>query len=177
MRRQSVADIRLKAHPEGLQVESQGGRIFANVPDANEIAVIDPTSAKQTGTWATKNLRANFPLAIDAERQHVLAMFRHPARLAAFSLRDGEMTQAVEACGDSDDLFVDTKRNLIYISCGEGFVDVFAARAEGFVRVAHLATAAGARTSLWVPQFDRLFLAVRAAKDHPAAIWILQPGK
>jgi hypothetical protein len=84
------------------------------------------------------------------------------------------MTQAVEACGDSDDVFADTRRSLIYISCGEGFVDVFAARADGFVSVTHLATAAGARTSLWVPQVDRLFLAVRAAKD-PAAVWIFRP--
>jgi hypothetical protein len=174
-RRQKIADIRLKAHPESFQVEPQGGRVFVNVPDANEIAVLDLATAKQTSTWATKNLRANFPLAIDAGRQQVLAMFRHPAKLAAFNLRDGGMAHAVEACGDSDDLFVDTKRGLIYISCGEGFLDVFAAQADDFVRVTHLATAAGARTSLWVPQVDRLFLAVRAAKD-PAAIWIFRPA-
>jgi hypothetical protein len=171
--RQKIADIPLKAHPESFQVEPQGGRIFVNVPDANEIAVVDIVTGKQTRTWATKNLRANFPLAIDAERQQVLAMFRHPAKLAAFNLRDGGMTHAVEACGDSDDLFVDAKRSRIYISCGEGFLDVFAARADGFVRVMHLATAAGARTSLWVPQLDRLFVAVRAAND-PAAIWIFR---
>ena len=174
-RRQKIADIRLKAHPESFQVEPQGGRVFVNVPDANEIAVLDLATAKQTITWPTKNLRANFPLAIDAERQQVVVMFRHPAKLAAFNLRDGGMTHAVEACGDSDDLFVDTKRGLIYISCGEGFLDVFAAQADGFVRVTHLATATGARTSLWVPQVDRLFLAVRAAKD-PAAIWIFRPA-
>lgn len=175
VRRQKIADIRLKAHPESFQVELQGGRIFVNVPDANEIAVLDLAAAKQTSTWATKNLRANFPLAIDAERQQVLVVFRHPAKLGAFNIRDGGMTHAVEACGDSDDLFVDAKRNLIYISCGEGFLDVFAAREDGFVRVAHLATAAGARTSLWVPQLDRLFLAVRAVND-PAAIWIFRPA-
>jgi hypothetical protein len=174
-RRQKITDIRLKAHPESFQVEPQGGRIFVNVPDANEIAVLDLTTAKQTSTWATKNLRANFPLAIAAERQQVVVMFRQPAKLAAFNLRGGGMTHAVEACGDSDDLFVDAKRRLIYISCGEGFVDVFAAQADNFVRVMHLATVAGARTSLWVPQFDRLFLAVRAAKD-PAAIWIFRPA-
>ena len=174
-RRQKVTAIRLKAHPESFQVEPQGGRVFVNVPDANEIAVLDLATAKQTSTWPTRNLRANFPLAIDTERQQVLVMFRHPAKLAAFNLRDSGMTHAVEACGDSDDLFVDTKRSLIYISCGEGFLDVFAARADDFVRVTHLATAAGARTSLWVPQFDRLFLAVRAAKD-PAAIWIFRPA-
>ena len=175
VRRLKIGEIRLRAHPESFQVEPQGGRILVNVPDANEIAVLDLSTGRQTSAWSTQSLRANFPLAIDADRQQVLAMFRHPARLAAFNLGDGEMTQAIEACGDADDLFVDAKRSLIYISCGEGFLDVFAARAAGFVKVTHLATAAGARTSLWVPQLDRLFLAVRAVND-PAAIWIFRPA-
>src|SRR5204862_6734246 len=148
-RRPKVTAIRLKAHPESFQGEPQGGRVFVNVPDANEIAVLDLATAKQTRTWPTKNLRANFPLAIDAERQQVLVMFRHPAKRAASNLRNSGMTHAVEACGDSDDLFVDTKRSLIYISCGEGLLDVFAAQADDCVRLRHLATAAGARTSLW----------------------------
>src|SRR5438046_5436436 len=93
-RRQKVTAIRLKAHPESFQVEPQGGRIFVNVPDANEIAVLDLTTARQTSSWATKDLRANFPLAIDAERQPVVAMFRRPAKLAAFTHRGGGMTHA-----------------------------------------------------------------------------------
>ena len=173
-RRQKIAAIPLQAHPEGFQVEPQGGRVFVNVPDARQIAVLDPVTSTQTSVWATNKLRANFPLAIDAQRGQVLSVFRNPARLAAFNLRDGKMTQAVEACEDSDDLFVDTKRSLIYVSCGQGFLDVFAARADGLARVAHLATAAGARTSLWVPQLDRLFVALRAAKD-PAAVWVFRP--
>jgi hypothetical protein len=174
VRRRKIAEFRLQAHPEGFQVEPQGHRLFINVPDAGEIAVLDLITGKQTSAWPTKNLSANFPLAIDLERQQVLAVFRHPAKLGAFDMRDGAMRQAVETCGDSDDLFVDAKRSQIYLSCGVGFLDVFAARADGFLRVAHLATAAGARTSLWVPQLDRLYLAVRAGND-PAAIWIFRP--
>src|SRR2546430_470157 len=143
--RQKIADIPLKAHPESFQVEPQGGRIFVNVPDANEIAVLDLTTAKQTSAWPTKNLRANFPLAIDAERQQVLVMFRHPAKLAAFNLRNSGMTHAVEACGDSDDLFVDTTRSLIYISCGEGVLAGFAAQPDAFLGWRSSSTPAGWR--------------------------------
>src|SRR5258708_2336803 len=174
-RRQKIANVPLKAHPESLQVEPQGGRVFVNVPDANEIAVLDLLTRKQTRAWATGSLRANFPLAIDAQRQQVLTVFRHPGKLGAFDIRNGRLTHAVGVCGYADDLFVDAKRRLIYISCGEGFLDVFAARSDGFVRAMHLPTASGARTSLWVPQLDRLFLAVRAAKD-PAAIWTFRPA-
>jgi len=38
-----------------------------------------------------------------------------------------------------------------------------------------IATVAGARTSLFVPEMDRLMLAVRASAGEPAAIWVFQP--
>ncbi len=39
--RTKIAEIPLKAHPEGFQIDDTGRRIFVNVPDAGEIAVID----------------------------------------------------------------------------------------------------------------------------------------
>ena len=36
-----TADIRLKAHPEGFQIDETGTQVFVNVPDAREIAVVD----------------------------------------------------------------------------------------------------------------------------------------
>jgi len=46
----------------------------------------------------------------------------------------------------------------------------------GYRRIAEMRTAAGARTSLFVPTLDRLFLAVRASGQEPAAIWVLRPS-
>jgi hypothetical protein len=34
---------------------------------------------------------------------------------------------------------------------------------------------AGARTSLFVPEMDRLLVAVRAGPAEPAAIWMFKP--
>jgi len=39
--RSKVADIPLKGHPESFQFNETGSRIFVNVPDAREIAVVD----------------------------------------------------------------------------------------------------------------------------------------
>ena len=36
-----TADIRLKAHPEGFQIDETGTQVFVNVPDAGEITVVD----------------------------------------------------------------------------------------------------------------------------------------
>ena len=67
-----------------------------------------------------------------------------------------------------------TKRGHVYVTCGEGFIDVFAAQDGGYVKTTHLATSPGARTALFVPALDRLFLAVRATAQEKAAVWIFR---
>jgi len=173
--RRKVADIPLKAHPESFRLESAGPEIYVNVPDAGEIAVVDRNAGKQVATWQTKDLRSNYPLALDESGQ-VLAVFRHPSTLTVFRARDGQRIQALETCGDSDDLFVDAKRHRVYVTCGEGIIDVFSRDAGSYRHTGKLATSSGARTSLFVPELDRLYLAVRAAASTPAAIWVVRPA-
>jgi hypothetical protein len=73
-------------------------------------------------------------------------------------------------------VFVDRKRRRVYVSCGEGAVDVVEAGEAGYRRLGRVATVSGARTSLFVPELDRLFVAVRATSHEPAAIWVFRPA-
>jgi hypothetical protein len=173
--RRKIADIALKAHPESFQLEHFSQRIFINVPDAHEIASVDSVANKQVASWATNDLRANFPLALDEPHQRILAVFRHPARIGVFRTQDGQLLTTVDTCSDADDVFVDEKRNRIYVSCGEGFVDILAAQGAGYVSLGRIPTASGARTSLFVPGIDRLVLAVRSTGTTPASIWVFRP--
>jgi hypothetical protein len=72
-------------------------------------------------------------------------------------------------------MFVDAKRRRLYVSCGEGFVDVLDSASSTYLRLARIATVPGARTSLFVPGIDRLFVAARATLDHPSAVWVFRP--
>jgi MFS family permease len=119
--------------------------------------------------------RTSYVMAVvtPAERTTV---FRNPAKLAAFSIKDGALLASADVCGDADDLFFDPKRERVYVSCGEGFLDVLDAKADSAYRqVARIATVPGARTSLFVPELDRLLLAVRAEAEQPASIWVFRP--
>ena len=75
----------------------------------------------------------------------------------------------------ADDMFLDAKRRRIYVSCGEGVLDVLDAKGA-YRRLARIRTAPGARTSLFVPEVDRLFVAARATPEEPAAIWVFRPA-
>ena len=172
--RGKIADIPLKGHPESFQLSRDGGRIFVNVPNAREIAVVDRSAAKQVASWPMRSAAGNFPMALDEETGQVFTVFRNPAKLGVFAMRDGTSLATTDICGDADDIFLDAKRHRLYVSCGDGSLDVIEVQG-GFRRIARVPTISGARTALFVPDLDRLYLAVRAQRGEPAAVWIFQP--
>ena len=171
-RRAKIADIALPAHPEGFHIANASGQVFVNLPDARQIAVVDAPQKMLKVAWAINDRDGNFPMALDESAERVLVAFRKPAKLEAFDMRNGALVASTDSCGDADDLFVDAKRRRVYVSCGDGFVDVFEMHRERYVRIEHVPTSLGARTSLFVPELDRLFVAVRATWSEPAAIWV-----
>lgn len=169
-----TGDIRLSGHPESFQFAENGTQIFVNVPDFHEIAIVDREKGA-VRTVPNGGLRANFPMAIDPEGHRVLPVFRSPPTLLALTSPEGHVTAKLTTCGDADDVFVDARRRRIYVSCGEGVVDVIEPHQGGYARMARVSTVAGARTALFVPELDRLFVAVRAHGAEPAAIWVFRP--
>ncbi|MFY9836755.1 MAG: hypothetical protein WAK55_09845 [Xanthobacteraceae bacterium] len=172
-KRTKMGEIRLPAHPEGFQLAPSTGRVYVNIPNARGIAAGDLSSDKVIAIWPIGGASANFPMAVDSDSNHVLVVFRNPPKLGVFATGDGSIVRMIDTCGDADDLFVDTKRHRVYVSCGAGAIDIFDARS--YERLSRIPTASGARTSLFVPEFDRLFLAVRAVGGTPAEIWVLRP--
>jgi hypothetical protein len=65
------------------------------------------------------------------------------------STKDGHVAAKLETCGDADDVFVDTRHHRVYVSCGEGVVDVLEQTDTGYRRLARVPTVSGARTSLF----------------------------
>lgn len=176
-RRVVAARVALAAHPEAFSLAPAIDRAFVNEPDAEQIAVVDLAANAQVGRWTLPGRHDNFPMAIDPGGAVVATVFRSPAMLMLLDIRSGEARAQAPTCGDADDVFFDAQRHRLYVSCGAGFVDIFQ-RAGAVVRpLARIATSLGARTSLFVPELDRLFVAARA---HPlgagAAILVFRPG-
>lgn len=172
--RSKVRNVPLKAHPESFQIDTNSSRIFINLPDVHAVAIVDGRSGDSLAIWPMDK-GGNFAMALDRDRSRLLVAFRSPPELAAFSMADGKFISKAETCGDVDDLFVDAKRERVYVSCGAGFVDVFEISGVTYRHMARVPTSTGARTSLFVPEMDRLLVAVRAGFAGPAAIWVFKP--
>jgi YVTN family beta-propeller protein len=174
--RRKIGDLPLEGHPESFQFDETGSRIFVNVPDAAQVASLDAITGRKVTLLDGGGARSNFAMAVDASEHRVLVAFRSPARLVVFDSATGQRMASLETCRDVDDVFVDAKRRRVYLSCGEGAIDVFARTDGGYERIGRIPTVTGARTSLFVPATDRLYLGVRASATEPAAVWIFRPG-
>ena len=174
--RSVLARIALPAHPEGFQLDPDGGRAFVNVPGAGQIAVVDLMARQRIAAWHVPGARANFPMALDAAGAVLATVFRDPPRLVLMDTKTGTVRAARDACGDADDVFFDNRRGRLYVSCGAGVVEVEQQAADGYGRLARIATRQGARTSLFVPELDRLFVAARAGQSgSAAAVLVFRP--
>jgi hypothetical protein len=77
--------------------------------------------------------------------------------------------------GDTDDLFYDAARKRLYISCGEGFLDVIKVHESArYERSTRVSTRAGARTCFFSSDLSQLYLAVPQRAGEDAEIRIYQ---
>jgi DNA-binding beta-propeller fold protein YncE len=170
-----LGQVKLAGHPESFQLARGGTQVFVNVPTANHIAVIDRASMKVTATWPVVTARSNYPMALDEANHRLFVGCRRPAKVLVFDTTSGKELASFDIVGDTDDLFYDSARKRLYISGGEGYIDVV--QDEGgnkLTRLARVATASGARTSLFVADQSRLYLAVPHRGSQKAEIRIYQ---
>ena len=165
----------LPVHPEGFQIDPRGQRLFVNLARLGDVGVVDRTSGKLVARWHAPGLGSNFSMAIDPDGQRLFVVYRRPSRLAIFATDSGAVMATLDVCADPDDVFADGKRRRLYVTCGEGGVDVIEQDAAGYRRVGRLTSGRGARTGLYVPERDRLYVAVPAAPGQPPAILAYRP--
>jgi len=173
---QVVRRVSIPGHPESFQLERNGSRIFANLPGAGQIVVVNRNTATVIARWPGLASRANYPLALDEVTNRVFVGFRTPASLGVYDTMNGNGVGTAPVVGDTDDLFYDNSRRRLYVIGGEGYVDVLQRDAgEGLRRLTRIETASGARTGLFVPGQNRLYVAVPHRGAQRAELRIYEP--
>jgi len=165
-----VGETMLDAHPESFQLEKQGPRIFINIPEAGNVTVVDRRTRTVSAKWPVIGAKSNFPMALDEANHRLFLGCRKPPKLLVLDTSNGKEIAAIDITGDTDDLFYDAAAKRLYISGGAGSITVLEQKdADRYSVLATIPTAPGARTSLFVPEFKRLYVArPRRAKQEPA---------
>jgi DNA-binding beta-propeller fold protein YncE len=163
-----VADIPTSGHPESLQLEQKGNRIFINSPDNHYVVVADLDTNKVLAHWDTPGCE-NYPMALDEDHHRIFVFCRNsPGYVSVINTESGKQVAKIPATpqSTSDDMFFDAGKGRLYVMSsmqpvpGEpGVIDVIQQRdADHYERIATYPTGPVGRDGLFVPELGKLFV-------------------
>ncbi len=175
-------DIKTDARPGGIKFDKSSPRIFLTLAGATNLGVVDREKRQQVATWPVTGVQGNVSLAVDEKDHRLFAGSRTPPILTVFDTVSGKQISQVEGIAGIDDLWYDARNHRIYASGGRGtdvgFVYVYQQKGpDRYELVSKIPTAASAGTSLWVPEWNRLYVAAPASDKEDAAIMEFEPQK
>src|SRR5271165_1138096 len=172
-----IMNLPVSAHPEGLDIDERDNRIFVNIADSAEVAIIDGTTHAVSATWKLTRAKDNVPLAYDADDKLLFVACRTPGRLLMLDGASGKELADLPASGGVDDLFYDPRLHRIYLIAGSGSVDVYEIDAGKTVRsLGSTPTVNGAKTGLFIPSLATLIVGVPGTTGRPAEIRLYSTG-
>ncbi|MFN7020954.1 MAG: YncE family protein [Phycisphaerales bacterium] len=188
---QRAKSLGLPAMSRGFVIDPGSDRIYVNMPSNGSIAVVKRTpegaSTLET-TWEIKGFSGNNPMALDPAAGHLFTVTRSPtSRFVVVDTKTGALVGEPLPCVDQvESLWWDPVQRRVYASGGGsgGRVDIFqqAAGAEGKAPSYSLlhseTTAAGACTSIFVPEQRRLIVAAPqfAGSADPTFLYVYLVG-
>ena len=170
-----TGEVVIDAHPESFRLEQSGSRLFVNVPERNEIEVVDPARRTVLARWPVTSARSNFPMTLDEAHHRLIVGTWTPPSIVVFDTETGKEVASAPIAGSSDDLFYDARRGRIYVLTSAGALDVFRQRdPDHYERIARYPTPPHTQTGLFVPELNQLFAAVQRQGAKSAEIRVYQ---
>jgi DNA-binding beta-propeller fold protein YncE len=173
-----VSNLPVATHPEALDIDPRSRRVFANIAESKEVAVLDTASKAISAHWKLTKAADNVPMAFDAEHQLLYLACRTPGTVIALDAVTGKEVASQPTADGADDLFYDPALHRVYVISGAGEVDAYQVDEAKTLRPLDvLHTAAGAKTALFVPAQNLLYVAVPSAGSKAAEIRVYSTAK
>jgi len=136
--------IDLGGKPEFL-VSDGAGKVYVNLEDKNEVAVVDIKARKVLAHWPVAPGGAPVGLAIDTEKRRLFVGCRNPQKLIVMSADDGKVLADLPIGAGADATRFDGRE--AFASCRDGKFEVAGENAQGkFEILQTVKTPVGART-------------------------------
>jgi YVTN family beta-propeller protein len=152
------ATIQLGGTPEFAAVDEKAGRVYCNIEDKSEVAVIDANKHEVVAHWSLAPGEGPSGIALDA-RHHRLFSGCHNKLMTMLDTETGKVIATVPIGAGVDGCAFDDSMQLAFASCGDGTLTI--AREEGpdkLTVLQTLKTERGARTMALDPKSHRIFL-------------------
>ncbi|MBX9842071.1 MAG: hypothetical protein K2Z80_09730 [Xanthobacteraceae bacterium] len=163
-------------HTESFQLEKNGPRIFANVPDDDSVVNVIDRGTGALAKWALNGAKANFPMTLDESSHRLFVIARTPPMVVVLDTDTGKEVARIRVKAASDDAYFDPVRKRIYVICGEGYISVIQQKdPDHYALMENIPTIAGARTGglLGANLYVGVPSGATGATD-PAQLWVYQ---
>ncbi|MGH9679411.1 MAG: YncE family protein [Candidatus Acidiferrales bacterium] len=144
---------------EGMIVDRKGRKLYVNLTGSDEVGVVDLKTLRLIAGWPLPDAQVAHAIALDEANHRLFTVSRKPPRFIVFSTDTGKVVASLPCVGVNSDMAFDASRKRIYIT-GSDTASVFEQRdADHYVHVAEVPTAYRAKSSIFVPSLNRLYVA------------------
>jgi DNA-binding beta-propeller fold protein YncE len=162
---------------EAMAIDKAGAKLYINLRGPDEIGVVDLKSHELIARWPIPEAKNENALVLDEPHRRLFSATHNPAKLFVFDIDSGKVIASLPCAENSDDMGFDPVRKRIYIT-GDGSASVIEQKdADHYVSVAEVPTGYRAKTSIFVPQLNRLYIAVSSkGKRAGGKLTVPEPG-
>jgi YVTN family beta-propeller protein len=160
--------IPLGGSPEFAVVDEKAGRIYCNIEDKSEVAVIDSTKHEVVARWPTAPGAEASGIALDAAHHRLFATC-HNKMMVMLDTETGKVVANVPIGVGVDGCAFDDASQLAFASCGDGTTTIAKEETPQKLTVVQtLKTERGARTMALDPKTHRIYLPTAQFQPAPS---------
>jgi DNA-binding beta-propeller fold protein YncE len=158
---------------EGMVIDRTGKKLYVNMTGSDEVGVIDLDSRKIIARWPLPDVHVAHAITLDEPNHRLFTATRKPPQFIVFNTDTGKVVASLPCVGVNSDMSIDVARKRIYVT-GSDTASVFEQRdADHYEHLAEVPTAYRAKSSIFVPELKRLYVA-DSGKGKPDAKLALQ---
>jgi len=175
-----VGEIALPGNEsEAMAVDKEGKKMYISLRATNEVGVVNLQTRKVIARWPIPGASTANSLVLDEANHRVFIATRKPPKFFVFSTDTGKVVTSVPCAPLHDDMWFDAARKRIYVT-GSETTTVFEQKdADHYSHLADVPTGFRAKTSILVPELNRMYIAVsgKGKADAKLALQVyeLQP--
>jgi len=161
---------------EGMVIDQEGKKLYVNLTGTDEIGVINLDTGQLMARWPLPDAHVAHAIALDEPNHRLFTATRKPSQFIVFNTDTGKVVTTLPCVGVNSDMSLDVARKRIYVT-GTETASVFEQRdADHYEHIAEVPTAYRAKSSIFVPELKRLYVADsgKGKRDAKLALQIFE---
>lgn len=170
-----IGDIKFNAgRLEHMVMESSGPRLFITSPNKREINVIDRNKRAIVATWPVAEGQLCVAVDLDEADRRLFVACRS-GTLSVIDTETGKVIVTLPTAKGTDDVVYDPGRRRIYVTCAEGFIDVFhQLDPDHYNLIDKVSTGPMGKNLMLVSSLNRLYVAVPTNGNAKSKIMVYE---